>query len=479
MNANRTVLLIAAMILSFTAFSQDDSISSQIVSKKYLDKVSSMATDMEEKLDKHTEKVLAKFQKQESRLQKKLAKTDSAKAAALFGSSKEKYQQLNDRLKKMTDGSQYIPSLDTLVTSLKFLNQNPQLLSKAKEAKEKLVTGMGKVQNLKSQIQKAEEVKKFLKERRQYLKDQLLNQGFAKQFKQLNKQFYYYSKQLTEYKELLQDHKKIERKTLDLLSRTRLFKDFMRKNSQLASMFRMPGDPNDPSSQAASLAGLQTRAQVSGIIQQQISSGGANAQAQFQQNLQQAQNELTQLKNKVSQLGGSNSEDILAEGFKPNNQKTKSFLQRLELGTNLQSQKANSYFPTTSDLGLSVGYKLNDKSILGIGASYKMGWGRNIRNINITHQGVGMRSFVDWKIKGSLWLSGGYEMNYRNEFNRVEILRDFDAWQQSGLVGVSKVVSLKTKFFKKTKIQLLWDFLSYQQVPRTQALVFRVGYNIR
>jgi hypothetical protein len=50
-------------------------------------------------------------------------------------------------------------------------------------------------------------------------------------------------------------------------------------------------------------------------------------------------------------------------------------------------------------------------------------------------------------------------------------------WQQSGLVGISKVISIKSKFFKKTKLQLLWDFLSYEQVPRTQALKFRVGYN--
>jgi hypothetical protein len=54
-----------------------------------------------------------------------------------------------------------------------------------------------------------------------------------------------------------------------------------------------------------------------------------------------------------------------------------------------------------------------------------------------------------------------------------------NAWQQSGLIGISKVVSVKSKFFKNTKLQLLWDFLSYQQVPQNQAIVFRVGYNIK
>jgi hypothetical protein len=51
-------------------------------------------------------------------------------------------------------------------------------------------------------------------------------------------------------------------------------------------------------------------------------------------------------------------------------------------------------------------------------------------------------------------------------------------WTRSGLVGISKVVSLNSKFFKKTKVQLLWDFLWYTQIPRTAGpFKFRVGYN--
>jgi hypothetical protein len=251
----------------------------------------------------------------------------------------------------------------------------------------------------------------------------------------------------------------------------------MRKNSMLASLFRLP-DPDDPS-YAANLAGLQTRAQVNNLIQQQISSGGPNAMQQFQQNMQNAQSQLQQLKNKITQSGGGSSDDFMPEGFKPNNQKTKSFFKRIEWGTNFQSQRASSLFPVTSDIGMSLGYKLNDKSVIGIGASYKLGWGSGWDHIRFSQEGAGLRSYVDWKIKGSFWLSGGFEMNYRTEFNSIEQLKELSAWQQSGLLGLSKVISIKTKFFKKTKLQLLWDFLSYQQIPRTQPIVFRLGYNIK
>jgi hypothetical protein len=482
MNARLIFLTITGIVLAACLYGQvanspepgSIDVSPRVLSK-YMGIAETKAGDLEEKLAKRSGKALAQLQKQEQKIQRKLARIDSLKANKLLGDAKQQYGQLEQRLKKASSLQQYIPSLDTLSTSLKFFQNNPALLAKVKDGQVKLKESLSKVNGLKDQFSRAEEIKKFLKERRQYLKEQLSQMSFAKELKNLNKQVYYYNQQLSDYKELLNDHKKIERKAIELLSKTKLFKDFMRRNNQLASLFRLPGDPDDPVS-TASLAGLQTRAQVNNLIQQQIAAGGPNAQQQFQQNMQEAQSQLNQLKNKIAQFGGNSSEDIMPEGFKPNQQKTKSFLQRLEWGTNIQSQKANGYFPVTSDIGLSLGYKLNDKSLVGIGASYKMGWGQNIRNINITHQGVGIRSFMDWKIKGSFWVSGGYEMNYRNEFNRIAVLKDMNAWQQSGMIGISKLVSLKTKFFKKTKLQLLWDFLSYEQVPRTQALVFRVGY---
>jgi hypothetical protein len=476
MKVCQTILLLAFLHICSPVLAQD-SISQQI-SIKYIDAVSSRSEKLEGKLDRQSEKALLRFEKQERKLKRKLANKDSSKAALVFGSADQQYNQLKQNLSNPSGPQQYIASLDSLTTSIKFLEQNPRLLEKSKDAQEKLKAAKEKLSSLQSSFRKSEEIKKFLKERRQYLKDQLSQLGFAKELKQINKQVFYYSRKVNEYKEMLKDHAKAERKALELLGKTKLFRNFMRKNSQLASLFRLPGDPDDPSSQA-SLAGLQTRAQVNGLIQQQLAAGGPDARAQFRQNLQEAQSKLNELKDKVSQSGGSSSDDIMPEGFKPNNQKTKNFLQRLEIGTNIQSQRPNGYFPVTSDIGLSLGYKFNDKSVVGIGASYKLGWGQNIRNISITHEGVGLRSFVDWKLKGSFWVSGGYEMNYRNQFNRIEVLKDLNAWQQSGLLGMSKVISLKTKFFRKTKVQLLWDFLSYQQIPRTQPIIFRIGYSFK
>lgn len=469
------VLLLYIFLCAKSTFAQDSVSSSSLISKKYLDVVSSTTGKMSGQMDKKAEKTLTKFRKQEDKLIRKLAKVDSVAAKQMIADANARYKELEERMKGNSI-KQYIPQVDSLATSFAFLKANPQFLKDAKELKDKLAEATGKMDELKSQLHKAEEIKAFLKERKEYLKQQLGQMGMLKELKKINKQVYYYAQQVNEYKEALKDPKKAGKKALELLAKNGKFREFMRKNSQLASLFRMPGDPDDAGSMA-SLAGLQTRAQVNALIQQQITAGGPNAQTQLQQNLQAAQGQLSQLKDKVIKMGGGSSDAEMPEGFIPNNLKTKSFLKRIELGTNIQSVRSNGILPTTSDLAISAGYRLNEKSIIGVGACYKLGWGQNIRNIRISHQGVGARSFIDWKLKGAWWISGGFELNYRSEIRNIVQLQNYSSWQRSGLIGMSRKIPIKTKFFKNTKLMLLWDFLSYQQVPMAQPVVFRVGYN--
>lgn len=468
----RILLLCMVCVLSYSPYCQTgiDSIISKINPEKWAASIEKKATKLEANIIAQSNKTLDRLQRQEEKIYRKMLHTkDSLIAKAALTDIREKYKGFKEKLANPTlagKSGRYIPKLDTLTTVLKFLDQHGAA-GKVKDA-------LSQTGSLKGRFGQAEEIERFIKERKAQLKQQLEQLGLVNELKQFNREIYYYSAQIKEYKELLKDSKKVERKALKLLTKTKFFKDFMRKNSQLASLFRVPGDPNDPTTQA-SFAGLQTRNQVNNVIQQQIAAGGPNARAQFQQNLQQAQSELNKLKDKVLKAGESNSDADIPD-FKPNGQRTKSFLQRLEYGTNIQTQKATSYFPITTDIGLSVGYKLNDKSVIGFGASYKMGLGRGWNHIRLSHEGLGLRSYIDWKIKGSFYISGGYEHNYRAVFNSLSQLRDKNAWQQSGLVGISKIISLRTKFFKKTKLQLLLDLLSDQQIPKTQPLLFRIGY---
>src|SRR5581483_8360148 len=375
--------------------------------------------------------------------------------------------------------------MDSLKTSLVFLQQNGQLLDNSQEVQQKIQLFLGNVNALENKLQQTEEVKAFIQQRKQLIQQQLnkytnLPSSVTSCITGFKEQAYYYSAQVKEYREMLNDPDKMMEKGLSLLSKLPAFTQFMKQHSELASLFSLPSNYGSPES----LAGLQTRAMVQQQIQTQLASGGANAQQYLQQNLQAAQAQLSQLKdNLLKSAGCGGGSDADMPNFKPNNQKTKTFWKRLEYGTNFQTAKSN-FFPTTTDIGLSVGYKLSNRSTVGIGASYKIGWGQDIKHISITQQGMGLRSYLDVKLKGSFYTTGGFEYNYQpltpeviSSVSGLGKWSDPSAWSRSGLIGISKIVSIKSKFFKKTRLQLLWDFLSYQKTPQTQPIKFRVGYN--
>jgi hypothetical protein len=428
----------------------------------YLSEVSSRLDGLRSKMDSKLEGALAEWQSREQKIYRKLLRKDSAKAKDFLESSRQQYQALRQRLEGKAASPVYDAVLDTLRTTLNFFDGQLPLAGD-----ERVQTALDKLSLLEGSFGKSESVRAFLKERQQYVTNYLGELGLVKELKKLNKQVYYYSAQVAAYRELLTDRKKLERKVMEMVTQSKAFQDFMKKNSILASMFRLPDAPAD----GAPLAGLQRRSDVQAMMQQVVATGGPDAQAQLNANMSAAMEQLKALQAKVIVPGfdGGGIPD-----FKVNNQKTKTFLQRLEVGANVQSQKARHYFPVTSDLGLSLGYKLNDKSVIGIGASYKLGLGTGWNNVSISHQGAGLRSFIDYKIKGSFYVSGGYEQNYRSTIRSVQELKDFSAWQASGLIGAGKRIRLSKK--AESHVQLLWDFMSHRQVPRTQPILLRIGY---
>jgi len=467
----RMILLYSLLIIisgKLSAQSNLDSLLDKIDPEKLGSVIGKKVSALEDKVIEKSEKTLMKMQKAEEKVYRKMiASKDSIVAKMQLDQIRRRYASLKEKLKNPVESKpvnalkEYIPHLDTLTTALKFLH-NQKLGGNIKDA-------LSKVESFQGRLQQADEIKQFIKERKEQIKQAWESLGIAKNLKKINKEVYYYSQQIKEYKNILNDPQKIESKAIELLTKTKFFQDFMKKNSMLASLFLMPGGGANGMAQGG-FAGLQTRAQISNFMQQLGMSSNS-----FQQNIQGVQGQVSDLRQRLTQLmGSSESDDLTMPDFKPNSQRVKSFFDRLQYGINFQSQKASGYFPASTDIGLSIGYKLNDKSVIGIGASYQVGWGSGWGNIKITHEGIGFRSFLDWKIKGQLWLSGGYERNY-GEFKTIDQLRDLGAWQQSGLIGLSKTFKVRSKIFKGSKIQLLWDFLSYQQRPQTQPLVFRVG----
>jgi exonuclease VII small subunit len=434
--------------------------------------VSGKADEAAASITKQTDKYLSKLQKEEAKLYKKLYKIDSVAANNIFTKSQERYEQLKNKVKDKTGkirngGGGYLPWLDTMNTALKFLEQQDGAIGKIAGAGKDVKAAMGKVKEFERQLKEAENIKELIKQRKQYLNEALKKYNLGNALKKYNKEAWYYAQQLNEIKEVWQDPSKIEAKAIGLLRKLPAFEKFFQQFGELAGVFTIPQD------YATNMNGLQTVSMVQNQLQNRIAAIGPNAQQTVQQNIQAAQASLTQIRNRINQFGQSQGSLDMPD-FKPNIQRTKSFKQRLEYGSNFQTVKSTTFFPLTSDLGLSLGYKLSDKSIIGIGGSYKLGWGKDIRHIRLSHQGIGLRTYGEWKLKGNFYISGGAEWNYRYEFRNFSVLNDFSGWQKSALVGLSKKYSIGKKW--KGNVQVLFDFLYKKQIPQTQPVVFRTGY---
>jgi hypothetical protein len=304
--------------------------------------------------------------------------------------------------------------------------------------------------------------------------------GKNKLLNKIGAENYYFGESIRNYKELFQDSKKAEKLAFDILNKIPAAKDFLQKNSMLASLF---GSQSSGAS-AASLAGLQTRAYVNNLIQSRIAAGGPNAAAQISANMQAAQAELTKLKDKILKAGGGgNSSDAEMPDFKINPNRSKTLKQRLVVGTDFQFGKPNRFTSSQADLGISLGYKLGEKSLVGAGMAMKIDYG-SISDFYMRAGGLGLRSFFDYKMKKQFFISAGYEMNYNSSFKSFAELQNANGtrgignkWQSSGLIGISNKINMKTKWVKGTKLQLLYDMLYNTHVVKAQPIIFRVGYN--
>jgi hypothetical protein len=102
-----------------------------------------------------------------------------------------------------------------------------------------------------------------------------------------------------------------------------------------------------------------------------------------------------------------------------------------------------------------------------------MGTGTGIDHIQLTNQGIGLRSYADIQARKSFWITAGWEYNYMMAFTNVRTLPGIQMWQKSALLGLTKKYKIGRK---EGSLQLLYDFLANENIPKSRSLKFRMGY---
>lgn len=475
-NGMKKIFLLVFCFYTVSAFSQDRGVDNEILGfpEKFVSKIDRKAKKMDNKILKFANKSFKKFKNLERELETKLQEKDSILAKGLFNDKNDLSGIFQNDFflgrKNNSISSGYISFIDSIASSLNFISDTKNVFSMSEGHVDQLNKAKESISAVKEQLLNAAEIEKMILVRKNSLNEKLRNHDMGKELSKYQKQLHYYSARIKEYKSLLQEPCRIERETLKQLNKLPAFQRFMKENSQLAQIFRLPEGYGDPSD----LKGLQGRIEVINIIHSRSASYSMNNFGNFQTINKELKKSLQNIEEKFKDLGVFNNETDFPD-FKPNSEKTKLFFRRIEYGLNIQSVKRNSFLPATTDIAATAGYKLNQRSIIGIGISYKIGWGENFWKLSLSHQGLGLRSFIDYQLKGNLYLTGGYEKNYRSTFKDIENLKDLDRWQQSALIGLMKKYKIKSGF--KGNVQILFDFFHKENPPFNSPLIFRMGYN--
>ncbi len=445
---------------------------------------------------------LEAIQKQEAQLEKHLPKEDIEKAKKLKVQLKQKIDQLNglasspDSMLKTLAKGPYFARLDSLETLFKYSLSNNIDNPLIKDAKQQL-------EKLRAEIGLFEDWENFLGDREQQWKTLLSGNNLEKlqlpkAFGKWQEEAMAYKMQVQQWKEAINDPQKLETEALKLLNKLPAFREFMSKNSELARLFGPPGGSAGVP-QGTAIPGLQTRATLAQELQNRFGANALQSGGALQQQLQNGMDQLSQQQaqlNPIASIQETLSEIELpasvgrgeglgclsGRGEERAMLKSKTFKQRLEFGWNLQSAMRVQDFPAVRDVGLSLGYKLNPRSVAGVGIAYKFALGESWKDIEWTHEGVGLRSFIDWRLteaggkmfKG-LWLTGGFEMNYWSRMANNAQWKEL-AWEKSGVVGLTKIIETNIKTAKKLKIQLLVDLTKPINFNSAQPFICRIGY---
>lgn len=439
-------------------------------------------------VENKTEKMLRRMQKKEADLQEQMQGKDSIKAKQLFANVQSRYQQLSSQLQSHISGinsnsyKEYFPAIDSMQTAMKFLKQGNSIPGISTDKLLKVTAISTQLKQLQASLQNANDAQSFINQREQQLSSQLMRYGLTNKLVGINKEAFYYQEQLAQYKSMLNDKEKLEETALATVQNIPAFQSFWQKYSFLSELFPQAAVNGVVLKQS----GLQARSKISDIISKKVESAamsggsGGKGQSPFQvleSQLSQGQSNLNSLKDKINNLGLSNggSSNMTMPDFVPNSQHTKRFLDRLELGFTIQNNQVTNYLPATSNLGLNIGYKINDKMTAGVGMAYLLGLGEGIQHIRLSNQGISFRSYIDIKAKGSFWITGGFEYSYMQQFASIQTIRNFDIWQKSALLGITK----KYKIGKKqANIQLLYDFLHAVEIPQSNPIIFRIGFSL-
>jgi hypothetical protein len=478
--------------VGFQAFSQDSTIS---VRKKmrYLKKIERKNDRYVKQQERKTHRLLSKLSRKEKAL---LNDNDSVKLDSSL--VKGNFSHIQGRLLDNTNNPDQIlangsqaallqknMSINTMpgnlnsdikdylkqqfITSSFLIDTNcikcEKLKKESKKAKENIAKTSRKLERIKS-------AEADIKKHQETLKNYgIRTPELAGKIKEINKDCYYYMQGMNGFKDIYTNPAKgIENSLLKNLSLNKDFKIFQGQMSTIPLSTSSLNTSVLTGNAMPDMTGYQTKAQVQAMLPQNASGITPDAKLQLISNMQNGLNKFTELRDEKPDLSMLKDKP----DFKVNPFKGLPLRKRFIPGITFQPQIKKLNEPFIIDMGLTLGFKLSDRLMPMIGASTKVGFGKDIHNIALSYQGVVVRAGFDTKLFYGFSIQGWYEATWKPLPDKFTETPSLHYPQPSLIAGICNTYKISKKV--NGTLMIGYDFFYNKHIPYTSPWVIRMGW---
>lgn len=296
--------------------------------------------------------------------------------------------------------------------------------------------------------------------------------GGIKGFAGIDKSVFYSNEKVKVFQQIKDEPSRLEEKSLEYLQGHEGFDNCLKGNP--GGMEALAGKGIDAT--ALQKMGYQTKQQMNAQLQKKLGGSGGGIQQQMSKDVAKWQDKANKLmtagkgvRQKSQELRNSQSSlkrfgKIDKPSFKVNPMKAQPLTRRIEKQINWQTTRATlDGKPAIFQVSAMAGYKHTPNLTYGVGIAPSIGLGQNWSNIRISFEGLGLRSFAEWKWIYGIGLYAGYERTYKmaafddktTETNLVPNKHNTAIYNEAIVAGLTKTYSINEKW--SGSIQVLYD----------------------
>lgn len=438
--------------------------------KKYIDLNIRSVQKLNERVTKQQKRLLNKIKKQETRYLSRLKRKDSV-AYAKLSQNPLSYDSIS-RINKNDSTSKrrkFARTPNALIDSLQGVNNyiadKIHLEGGASTINNPLSGYDNQLAAIKTDANYNNYINSLITQRTNNLKT-VSTGSKVKGFKGIDKNVFYAKEKMKVFKQISDEPSKGEELALEYLQGQKGFENYLQKatgNDNSALQGKSSADLQQ--------MGYQTKQQISGQLQKKFGSANMSGlQQNMSKQISQYQGDINKVKStknnlKQTKQSAQQLKHIDKPGFKINPMRGLPFSKRIQQQYNWQTTRATlDGKPAMFQFSAMAGFKHTPRLTYGLGLATSIGLGQNWNNIRFSFQGIGVRTFAEWKWIYGIGAYAGYERMYKHEaFTKAkEALPKNELnkhnktnYNESVLIGLTKSYKVNDKW--NGSIQLLYD----------------------